>query len=64
LNNGTPNNNKKKRRKIPKIVAYLSLLRWSHALRSDQNSAHANGGPRSLVCLRLLIPCKVWNIIL
>ena len=24
---------------IPKIVAYLSLLRWSHALRSDQNDS-------------------------
>ena len=29
---------KKKKVKIPKIVAYLSLLRWSHALRSDQDS--------------------------
>ena len=27
---------KKKERKIPKIVAYLSLLHWSHALHSDQ----------------------------
>ena len=25
--------------KIPKIVAYLSLLRWSHALHSDQFDA-------------------------
>ena len=29
-------NKKKKKILIPKIVAYLSLLRWSHALRSDQ----------------------------
>ena len=29
-------NNKKKRINLPKLVAYLSLLRWSHALRSDQ----------------------------
>ena len=27
---------RKEERKIPKIVAYLSLLRWSHALGSDQ----------------------------
>ena len=25
---------------IPKIVAYLSLLRWSHALHSDQNTLY------------------------
>jgi hypothetical protein len=29
--------NKKKRINLPKIVAYLSLLRWFHALRSDQH---------------------------
>ena len=27
----------KKKINLPIIVAYLSLLRWSHALRSDQN---------------------------
>ena len=26
--------------------------RAAHALRSDQNSAHDNGGPRSRVCAR------------
>ena len=29
---------KRKKDKLPKIVAYISLLRWSHALGSDQNS--------------------------
>ena len=32
------NNNNKKRNNLPKIVAYLSLLRWLHALLSDQLS--------------------------
>jgi hypothetical protein len=36
LNNGCANNKNNKRNNLPKIVAYLSLRRWSHKLRSDQ----------------------------
>ena len=32
---------------LPKIVAYLSLRRWSHALRSDQKNKN-NGLPKLL----------------
>ena len=39
---------KKKNGIIPRIVAYLSLLRWSNALRSDQKSKH--GCERRAVC--------------
>ena len=40
LNNGGEKKirKEKKKIKIPKIVAYLSLLRWSHTLRSDQKA--------------------------
>ena len=34
--NGVENNNKRKN--LPKIVAYLGLLRWSHVLCYDQKA--------------------------
>ena len=37
INNGA-RKEEKKSGKIPKIVAYQSLLCWSHTLRSDQNA--------------------------
>ena len=61
LNNGR--RRKKKERLIPKIVAYLSLLRWSHALRLDQwlcvcicASCGDKAGASSNLCSKI-IPC-------
>ena len=49
-------------KKIPKIVVYLSLLRWSHALRSDQKTYLSfpdtfgqNISPRLVI---ILLKCK------
>ena len=40
MNNG---GEKRRKRLIPKIVAYLSLLCWSHALRSDNKYCEYKG---------------------
>ena len=48
----------KKKINLPKIVAYLILLRWSHALRSDQNYLFkALANMPWLICV---LPCLIW----
>ena len=44
LTTGTRRKEKKKSGITPKIVSYLSLLHWSHALRSDQKYVILAGG--------------------
>ena len=47
---------KKKRGIIPTIVAYLSLLHWSHGLRSDQCFM-----PQAMVGLNLAENIMAWK---
>ena len=57
-NGGESKSEKKRKILISKIVAYLILLRWSHALRSDQNYLFkALANMPWLICV---LPCLIW----